>query len=156
MQVQTALLGELNIEETDIIAFPEAIPGFPEEKGFILIPLDEESPFYYLQSVKTKELCLIIANPFIFFPKYEFKLDAETISKLEIDEKQPNIAIYTILTISEDFKKTTANLLGPVIININNKKGLQFISQNNDYNTKHFIFPQNNSEDIKPAAREGL
>ena len=157
MQVQTALLGELNIEKTDIIAFPEAIPGFPEEKEFILIPLDEESPFYYLQSVKTKELCLIIANPFIFFPSYEIKLETEVITKLEIDEKQPNIAIYTILTISEDFKKTTANLLGPVIININNKKGLQFISQNNDYNTKHFIFPQqNNSEDIKPATREEL
>lgn len=156
MQVQTALLGELNIEKTDIIYFPEAIPGFPEEKQFILIPLDEDSPFYYLQSVQTKELCLITANPFTFFIDYEIKLDGEALDKLEIPEKEPSIAIYTILTIPEDFKKTTANLLAPLVININNKKGLQFIVQNSDYTTKHFIFPPNSSEKVKPATREGL
>jgi flagellar assembly factor FliW len=156
MQIETALLGEITIEKSDIIHFPEAIPGFPEEKQFILIPLEEDSPFMYLQSVKTRELCLIVANPFAFFIDYEIKLDEETLQKLAIEKEQPNVAIYTILTIPEDFKKTTANLLGPIVININNKKGLQFIAQNSDYNTKHFIFPPHNSENVKPATRKEL
>ncbi len=156
MQIQTALFGAIQIENTDIIHFPEAIPGFPEEKEFVLIPLEEDSPFYYLQSIKTRELCLVAANPFTFFSDYEIKLTDEALEKLDIDREEPSIAIYTILTIPEDFKKTTANLLGPIIININNKKGLQFIIQNPDYNTKHFIFPQNQAEKVKPATREGL
>ncbi len=35
MQIQTALFGAIQIEKTDIIHFPEAIPGFPEEKEFV-------------------------------------------------------------------------------------------------------------------------
>lgn len=153
MELQTALLGELDIDEKHIITFPEAIPGFPEENKFVLIPLDETSPFYYLQSVKNKDLCLIVADPFTFFIDYEIELDEESLQKLEIIDEKTNFTLYSILTIPEDFKKTTANLLGPVIINWDKKIGLQFIAQNSDYTTKHFIFPQ--KENIA-AAREGL
>lgn len=153
MQLQTALLGELEINETNIINFPEAIPGFPGEDEFVLIPLDDNSPFYYLQSVKTKDLCLIVADPFTFFIDYEIELDEESLQKLEIVDEKTNFTLYCILTIPEDFKKTTANLLGPVIINWDKKIGLQFIAQNSDYTTKHFIFPQKGNI---AATREGL
>ncbi|HZK43219.1 MAG TPA: flagellar assembly protein FliW [Syntrophomonadaceae bacterium] len=156
MQIQTALFGDLTIKDTDIITFPDAIPGFSGEHEFVLIPLDDDSPFFYFQSVKTKELCLIITDPFTFFTDYEIKLDEESIQKLEIIEGKTNIALYSILTIPEEFKKTTANLLAPIVINADKKIGLQFIAQNYDYNTKHFIFPQNQSEEIKPATRKGL
>lgn len=156
MQVQTALLGELEITETDIINFPEALPGFPEEDKFVLIPFDDNSPFSYLQSVKTKELCLIIADPFTFFIDYEIELDEEALQKLEIEDEKTNFSLFNTLTIPDDFKQTTANLLAPLIINFDKKIGLQFISQNNDYTTKHFIFPQNSKEENDGAAREGL
>lgn len=156
MQLQTALLGELEIDETNIITFPEALPGFLEEHKFILIPLDDNSPFSYLQSVKTKELCLIVADPFTFFIDYEVELDEETLQKLEIINEKTNFSLFNILTIPEDFKKTTANLLAPLIINFDKKIGLQFITQNNDYTTKHFIFPQKDNEGTASAAREGL
>lgn len=155
MQLQTAILGEINIDENYIINFPEAIPGFPGENQFVLIPLDDNSPFYYLQSVKTKDLCLIVADPFTFFIDYEIELDEESLQKLEILDETTNFTLYCILTIPEDFKKTTANLLGPVIINWDKKIGLQFIAQNSDYTTKHFIFPPSKSENLT-AAREGL
>ncbi len=155
MILQTAGLGDLEIDESLIITFPEALPGFPEEHKFVLIPLDNNSPFYYLQSVLTKELCLIVADPFVFFTDYEIELDKESLQKLEIIDEKTNFILYCILTIPEDFKKTTANLLGPVIINGDKKIGLQFIAQNYDYTTKHFIFPQNAGK-LESAAREGL
>ena len=74
MQIQTALFGELTISESDIINFPEGLPGFKAEKKFILIPLEEDSPFFYLQSIKEAELCLLLADPFTFFTDYQIKL----------------------------------------------------------------------------------
>lgn len=155
MQLQTALLGELEIDENHIITFPEALPGFAEEREFVLIPLAENSPFGYLQSIKTMDLCLVVADPFAFFVDYEIELDAESLIKLKIIDGKTNFALYNILTIPEDFKQTTANLLAPIIINADKKTGLQFIASNSDYTTKHFIFPQKTSENIA-AAREEL
>jgi flagellar assembly factor FliW len=64
MQIKTAFFGELNISANDIIHFPEGLPAFETEKQFILIPLEENSPFFYLQSVKRADLCLLLADPF--------------------------------------------------------------------------------------------
>ena len=58
---------------------------------------------------------------FYFFIDYEIELDEESLQKLEIIDETTNFTLYCILTIPEDFKKTTANLLGPVIINWDKK-----------------------------------
>ena len=141
MQIQTALFGELTISESDIINFPEGLPGFKAEKKFILIPLEEDSPFFYLQSIKEAELCLLLADPFTFFTDYQIKLSDVVLQQLEIPKEDPPLIVLTILTIPGDFKKATANLMAPVVINIEKKLGLQFIPEKTDYKTKHPLFP---------------
>lgn len=154
MKVQSSLLGELEIEENRIIHFPEGIPAFEREKQFVIIPMDEGGPFYYLQSILNPDLCLIIAQPFTFFPKYEVEIADEDMARLGMEPGNPNLAIYVVLTIPEDFKFTTANLLAPVIINPENRLAIQYIAIKTSYTTRHPIFKQ----DIKaagPSAGEG-
>ncbi|MGI5911535.1 MAG: flagellar assembly protein FliW [Syntrophomonadaceae bacterium] len=150
MQIKTAFFGELNISANDIIHFPEGLPAFETEKQFILIPLEENSPFFYLQSVKRADLCLLLADPFTFFPGYEVELADTVLKQLEIPEEKPPLIVLSVLTVPGDFKKTTANLMAPVIINIEKKIGLQYIPEKTDYNTKHPLFPEN-----KKRAEEG-
>ena len=52
MKIQTALLGELEIDENLILNFSEGIPAFEEEKQFILLPMEESGPFYYLHTTR--------------------------------------------------------------------------------------------------------
>lgn len=140
MIIPSTLLGELEIEENNIIHFPEGIPAFEQEKQFIIIPLDESGPFYYLQSVSNPDLCLIIAQPFSFFPNYEIDVADEDISRLGMDPERKNLALYVVLTIPEDFKLTTANLLAPLIINTENRQGMQYVAIKSNYSTRHLIF----------------
>lgn len=152
MQIQTAVFGEVSISATDIIHFPEGLPAFEAEKKFILIPLDEESPFFYLQSTQTPDVCLLTADPFVFFPSFEVDLPEDILEQLEVEAgtEKPPLILLTILTVPEDFKKASANLMAPLLINIKKKIGLQFIPVKTDYNTKHPLFPQK-----KSAAGEG-
>ncbi|HHW60453.1 MAG TPA: flagellar assembly protein FliW [Syntrophomonadaceae bacterium] len=150
MQIQTAVFGEISISEADVIHFPEGLPAFEEEKEFILIPLDEESPFFYLQSAQTPDVCLLTADPFIFFPSFQVELPEEILEQLEIDKEKPPLIVLTVLTVPEDFKKASANLMAPLIINIEKKIGLQFIPVKTDYKTKHPLFSQE-----KTVAGEG-
>ena len=142
MLINTEVFGEIQIDKDKIIKFKEGLLGFEEEKEFAIINMEEgDSPFLWLQSVNTPELAFIIINPFYAFPDYEFIISEKVQKKLEIEDER-DIAIYSIVVIPEDMEKMTANLLGPIIINIDKKLGKQVILDDNKYSTKHFVFQQ--------------
>lgn len=150
MKIQTALLGELEVDENYILNFTEGIPAFEEEKQFVLLPMDEKGPFYYLQSIKNEDLCLLLAEPFVFFPHYEIEVADEELHQLGIDNS--SMLVYVVLNVPDDFKLTTANLLAPIIINPENKKAMQYIAVNTKYTTRHYIFPQEQPVQVGSAA----
>lgn len=140
MIVKSSLLGELEIEENNIVHFPAGIPAFEQEKQFVIVPMDESGPFYFLQSVSNPDLCLVIAQPFSFFPKYEIDVTDEELVLLGMDSERKNLALYVVLTVPEDYKLTTANLLAPIIINSENRQAMQYVAVKTSYSTRHYIF----------------
>jgi len=152
MRILSTVLGELEIEESSIINFPDGIPAFEKEKQFVIIPMDEGGPFYYLQSVANPDLCLILAQPFTFFPKYEMEIADEDLARLKMEPGSSSLAIYVVLTVPDDFRQTTANLLAPIIINSENRLAMQYIAVKSSYTTRHPIFP---AENRAAAAGEG-
>ena len=142
MKLNTKNFGAIEIDEQKIISFPEGLLGFEEEKEFVIINTeDEENPFQWLQSVRNADLTFVIINPFFVYPNYDIVIPKTAQKKLKIrDEK--DLIIYSIVVVPENIEKMTANLLGPVIININEKLGKQVILDDNRYSTKHYIFKQ--------------
>ena len=139
--INTARFGQIEIQEEKIITFFAGIPAFEEEKEFVIIPYDEESPFVFLQSVQTSELAFLMTSPFIFFPEYQFELDDDSIAVLGI-EKEEDLLIYALLTLpGKDIKQMTANLLAPIVINQQNHQAKQIILEKSEYKTKHLLFP---------------
>lgn len=144
-KVQTVRFGEIEVEESKIVRFKEGIPAFEEEKEFLIIPYDEESPYVFLQSLKTPELAFLMTMPFVFFPEYEIEIDDDSISELEI-EKQEDVLIYSLITIpAGNIKSMTTNLMAPIVINQVNLQGKQIILDKNKYKTKHRLFQEENT-----------
>ncbi|AGT33468.1 flagellar assembly protein FliW [Geobacillus genomosp. 3] len=140
MNVRTKYHGELNIDEQHIIRFPRGLPGFVDEKRFVLLPL-ADTPFVILQSVDTPALGFVLIEPFSYFPAYEIELDEATLEQLGI-ESERDVALYAILTVADPFDNTTANLQAPVVINARKRIGKQVILTNTPYKTKHRLFPE--------------
>ena len=138
MNIQTAYFGEVEIETTNILNFQFGLPGFVNEKEFILLPLEENSIFQVLQSVKTAALAFIITNPYDIATSYSFDLEEATIHGLEIkDEKE--VATFTIVSLKETIAKSTVNLKAPIVLNTTNKKAKQVILNNEAYSIRHLI-----------------
>ncbi|NLW22607.1 MAG: flagellar assembly protein FliW [Tissierellia bacterium] len=143
MKLNTTNFGEIEIDEENIIDFPEGIPGFEGEKQFIIINNeDEENPFQWLQSVNNPDLAFVIINPFFVFPDYDIEIPETALNKLNIKDEK-DVAVYSIVVVPEDLEKMTTNLLGPIVINVNKKLGKQVILDDSRYTTKHYIFQQN-------------
>jgi len=132
MKITSKFLGEIEINEEQIIHFPNGLPGFEDEKQFVILPLEEQSPFAILQSINHSHVGFVIAYPFSFYPDYAFDLAHEDIEKLKLDS--PNdCATYTIMTLKEPFAKSTINLKAPIVINAKTKIGKQIILHDSDY-----------------------
>lgn len=141
MQLETKYNGTIEINDKQIITFEQGIPAFEEETSFLLLPFEEGTPFFVLQSTKTVDVAFIIIDPFQYVPNYKVKLPDATIEQLEI-EKEEDVAIFVILTIREPFTDTTANLQAPIIINAKKQKGKQLLMSQSPYKTRHDIFKQ--------------
>lgn len=141
MLIQTKYHGEITIQETDIIYFEKGLPGFPEEKSFTFIDLTDDHLYQIMQSTNEPEVAFIITDPFFFKKNYDFILEDAVVENLEIKEPK-DVKVYVIVTPSEPFNKSTANLQAPVIINVKNKKAKQVILSNTSYKSKHPLFTE--------------
>ncbi|WP_054704459.1 flagellar assembly protein FliW [Bacillus sp. JCM 19041] len=134
MQVETSYLGTVNSTKDDILLFAGGLPGFLEEKEFVLLPFGQ-SHFFLLQSVQSKHLAFICADPFVLWDNYEVKLDDASLEQLAV-QKQEDVAIFVILTIEQPFSATTANLRAPIIINSKNKRAKQVMLDDYKFSPK--------------------
>ena len=139
MKLATKYQGEIEISQDQVIHFSSGIPGFPEEKEFVLLPFLEDMPYFILQSVLTTELAFVVVDPYPFFPEYQYKLTEAQVESLKV-ENQDDVATFVILTLKEPFADSTANLKGPLVINVKEKLGKQLILNDSTYVTKHLLF----------------
>jgi len=141
MEIHTKYHGVIEAEQKDILHFQNGIPGFLEVKSFVLLKLDQESPFYILQSTETAELAFVVVNPFQFFTTYEFDLSDNDKEQLKLTSEQ-DVAVYTILNVKDPFEHSTANLQAPVVLNTRNNEAKQIILNDPRYQTKQRLFPE--------------
>ena len=140
-KVSTDRFGEIEIEEEKIVTFENGIPAFEDEREFVIFPYDEESPYYFMQSLKSPELAFILTIPFLFFPDYQIEIDDATIKELEISN-QDSVTLYSLVTIPNgSVRYMTTNLLAPVVLNTDNMKAKQLVMEKSNYKTKHRLFP---------------
>lgn len=138
MEIQTKFHGVLDINENYIIDFKYGIPGFEQETKFIILELFEGSAYKVLQSIQHSYVAFIMVDPWMFESSYEFDLKESVIEELQIKTPQ-QLEIYSIMTISNDFSKSTINLLAPIIIHRDENMGMQFVLEGTSYTTKYPI-----------------
>ena len=130
MKIATKFLGEVEIVEQDILTFEHGLLGLEEEREFVLLPIDADLPLALLQSVQHVEIGFVVAYPFAFKKDYSFDISEEDRDQLQI-EKEEDVLPYAIVTMKETFQDSTINLLAPVILNIEKKRGKQIVLQDN-------------------------
>lgn len=117
------------------LSFPWGLPGLEEYKQFILVLLEEDSPFYYLRCAEQPEIGLLLVNPFILFRDYEFDLAEEAAARLEITD-QEQVAVFCTVNTSKGLDQATVNLLAPIVVNTKNLLAKQVILNDRRYSLR--------------------
>lgn len=141
MKCDTTRFGRIEINEQDIVLFKDGLPGFEGMRRFVLISLEDESPFFCLQSVDNGELGFILVDPFAFYQAYDFQIPQHCVEELGI-KSQEQVIVRSIVTIRDTLESATLNLVAPLIFNIDERKAMQIILTNTEYSTRHPLIPQ--------------
>lgn len=147
MHIKTKYLGEVEIETNEVISFPKGLLGFEENNQFILLELKENTHYKFLQDINNPHICFMVVNPWFFFQNYEVDLPDDELKEMGISSSDlSRLELYVIVTLENDFYKSTGNLLAPIAINTVDKIGQQFIAQDTLYTTKHKLFTKETGE----------
>lgn len=139
MLIETKQFGVLQVREDQIITFPEGLPGFPGQRRFVLVDLQEGSPLKFLQSVDDPNLAFLVAEPLTFFPGYRVLVQPEDLASIALEAPERGIVV-TIVSVSGDFRRATVNLRAPVVINPETALARQVILEGEDYEIRTPLF----------------
>lgn len=133
--VESSLLGTLNIPESQLFTFERGVPGFPEAHGFVLIPARAEGLFW-LQSTDFEALTFLLADPFALVEGYAVELGTPELGDL-LPERSADLLVLTILTLPRTPEEpATANLQGPVALNLAQRRGRQVVIQDSPWGVR--------------------
>lgn len=141
MKLTTRIFGEVEIDDSKIISFPNGIIGFPDLKKFTLM-YDEEKgsdTIKWLQSIDEPNFAMPVMDPLVVCPDYKPEVDVNITNDIG-DIESDDLLVLVTVTVPHDLKQMTVNLMGPFIINIKELKAVQTIIDNDDYPVKFPIY----------------
>jgi len=146
LKIKTTRFGTISIEEEKIIKMPNGMLGFPDKKKFIILQHQENSPFFWYQSIDDPELAFVITNPFQFVPDYKINLEA-TLKEMSWNTDGNNgcLELFIVVNIPRGMPhKMTGNFVGPILVNSNVYQAVQIVLSNSPYTHRFPLFKKKN------------
>ena len=118
----------------------DPILGYEHIEQYVLIDYNPDSPFKWLQAIGEASISFPVTIPALFGIDYAFTVSEEQAKKLGLASIDDILTLNIVNIPSGHPELSTVNLLGPIIININNKNASQIILQDDKYSVRHKLF----------------
>ena len=143
MKIDTVRFGEIEIDEKRIFDFKLPIIGFNELSKFVLLDLNKDKFFKWLQSVEDPSLAFPVVSVFSLNLEYSVDLPDNVIDTLKINNVE-SLLVMNIASIPQDDPQgTTINLLAPLIFNLDTQTAGQIILSGSGYDISFPLFKKN-------------
>ena len=148
MKIESPRFGTLMVNPSHVIEFPQGLIGLEHCRRFALFhPERKKAGHFLLQSLDDPALAFHISDPEQLGFAYKIVLADEEAAALAIKGAERNVAksaarlaVAVILSKESPGQPVRANLNGPLVINLDTRRGLQHV----------FVYLEN----IAPASTE--
>ena len=154
MKIETSRFGTLDIDDSMVFNFPMGLLGFAKLKKYIVIDHTEDSPFKWLQSCEEPSLAFIITDPVFFRSDYRVTVRRSELTMLNVADDE-ELVVSVIMTIPDNPQDMSANLLAPLIFNMANRHGMQYVLTNSNYPVKYYALRERGKQPAVPPGSQG-
>jgi flagellar assembly factor FliW len=127
--------GECTYPESEVVRFPWGLPGFGALRRFLVISVDSEAGYVWLQSLDDLSVAIPLCDPWTLFEDYEAPLPLYAKRSLEIESAE-SFCVMCVLVARAGGAETTINLLAPIVINLKTRVGRQVTLENQRYSVR--------------------
>jgi len=140
-ECQTRYFAILGYSDESVIHVPGGLPGFENEREFLLIDRPSHRPLVFFQSLHTPHLCFLALPVLSVDGAYRLAMSPEDLAQLGLDtSRQPKVGgeVMCLAFIAAGGKRMlSANLLSPIVINLKTRVAVQAIQTGCHYSHRH-------------------
>jgi flagellar assembly factor FliW len=125
-----------------VFQFPMGLPGFPDDRRFVLARVPQEAPFAWLTSLDHSELSFIVVEPRHVLQEFTFDVDDEALASIGNPSPLDTALLLIVRIASDGTPRLLANLRAPILLNLRSRVARQVIlSDDSAYSDSHPISP---------------
>lgn len=141
MIINSLKFGEIEIDDSTIITFPEGLPGFETTKRFAVVNCEYTDPIQWLHSVDDSSAVLPVVNPYLLVQGYDVEVD-DTDLEIIGTKREEDIILLNVMVLPEELSNMTINLMAPILINVRKLLGKQIFMDHKDIPIKKPVFKE--------------
>jgi flagellar assembly factor FliW len=115
------------------------LPGFENLRKFALFALEDTKPVQWLVSLEDEKISLPVLDPWMVMSDYSIDVPEDIISLLKLNDKNKLFVLSVVRIPDSNPESMTINLAAPILINLENNLGLQYIPQTSQYHLRHYV-----------------
>ena len=135
MRIESGRFGTLELNEREIITFPDGLIGFAGHQQFILLRRTDHSPIGWLQSTTTAELALPVVSIESLAQEISVESLTEAVTRTHVGGTLEDCAVMAVICALGAPSEATVNLLAPIIVNAKTRQGAQIILDDTSFTT---------------------
>lgn len=124
VMIDSEHLGTVEVDDASVIELPAGIIGFPDQHRYAVVAADESGVYSWLQSIEEPGLAFLALVPAPFFPDYAPVVPDEDCRAIGLTDPA-DAQLLCLVTVGDD--RVTANLLGPVVLNVRTRLARQVV-----------------------------
>ena len=119
--------------------FPEGVLAFEHARQFVFLCKPETAPFIFMRALEPAYLGFVCIDPFLICPDYQPRISDADAAFLELNTPDEAL-LLSVVNPAPDVRQTTANLQGPMVINLRTGRGRQILCENQNYPVRYAIW----------------
>ena len=134
----TVRFGELDYQQRDVIHLPDGLIGMPQLHNWLLLEMGDDVPMKWLQSLDRSDFGVPVSHAWLFHDNYEFDLPAAATRHLQTMDAV-NLTVMVITTIHPGGVLVTGNLMAPLVIDTETRRGIQLTLDDQQWSLRQEI-----------------
>ncbi len=145
-ELESRYFGRVTYHPNSEVEFPLGLPGFEQERRFVLIEQAANRPIVFLQSLSRPELCFVTLPVQSISPGYQLQLSQDDLTTLGLEPgwqeaDKPELLRLAVVSLAEA-EPPTANLLSPIVVCCPKGLAIQVIQSDSAYSHRHPLCPE--------------
>lgn len=132
--------------EEVIITFPDGLIGCEGWKSFVLQDTEEVGSFKLLQSLDDQRISFVVTDPYLLLPDYSFEMTEADVNTVGLERPGDALVLCILVVKLKPELSVTANLLGPLVINVKRQSGVQVILPQSGYSARFPVMGSTNGK----------